>query len=88
MDTVVIDPELVANSSLATLNITLDPDCQNLKNIFKQMRPLKYQDADQNTYTIRIHEYEGKYIVFVAHKVVYDAKQPATKAEQRKEDIK
>ena len=88
MDTVVIDPELVANSSLATLGITLDPDCQNLKNIFKHMRPLKYQDADQNTHTIRIHEYEGKYIVFVAHKVVYDAKQPATKWEQRKEDIR
>ena len=87
MDTVVIDPDFVAESSLATLDITLDPDCQNLKNIFKKMYPLHYQDADQNTYTIRIHEYEGKYIVFAAHKVIYDAQQPATKGEQRKEDI-
>ncbi|MEI8008319.1 MAG: hypothetical protein WCI00_02510 [bacterium] len=87
MDTVVIDPDLVAESSLATLDIALDPDCQNLKDIFKKMYPLHYQDADQNRYTLRIHEYEGKYIVFAAHKIVYDVQQLATKGEQRKEDV-
>jgi len=52
------------------------------------MRPLNYQDAEAKKYTIRIHEYEGKYIVFTANKIVYDATLPATKGEQKKEDIK
>jgi hypothetical protein len=43
------------------------------------MRPLNYQDADEKKYTVRIHEYEGKYIVFAAHKILYNASQPATK---------
>lgn len=87
IDTVVIDPENIADSSLETLWISLDQDCQNLKEIFKQMRPLNYQDAEEKKSTIRIHEYDGKYIVFSAYKTVFDAEQPATKWEQRKEDI-
>ena len=51
------------------------------------MHPLFYQDVDQQKYTIRINEYDGKYIVFVAHKIVFDAQQPATKGEQEKEDV-
>jgi hypothetical protein len=88
IDMVVINPENVAESSLDTLDITLDHDCQNLKDIFKKMRPLNYQDAEEKKYTIRIHEYEGKYIVFATNKVAYDTKQPATKGEQKKEDVK
>jgi len=88
IDTIIIDPENVADSSLETLGITLDPDCQNLKEIFKKMHPLNYQDTDERKYTVRIHEYEGKYIVFAAHKTMYNATQPATKGEQRKEDVK
>ncbi len=87
IDTVVIDPEHISDSSLETLDITLDPDCQNVKDIFKKMRPLNYQDADEKKYTVRIHEYEGKYIVFAAHKMLYNASQPATKWEQKKEDV-
>lgn len=79
IDAVVIDPEHISDSSLETLDITLDPDCQNIKDIFKKMRPLNYQDADEKRYTVRIHEYEGKYIVFAAHKILYNASQPATK---------
>lgn len=87
IDTVVIDPENIADSSLETLWISLDQDCQNLKEIFKQMRPLNYQDAEEKKSTIRIHEYDGKYIVFSAYKTIFDAEQPVTKWEQRKEDI-
>jgi len=88
IDAVVIDPRKVSEESLESLDITLDPDCQNLKEIFKEMTPLNYQDGDQKKYTIRINEYDGKYIVFVPSKVMFDATQPATKAEQIKEDVK
>jgi len=57
IDTVVIDPETIADSSLETLGITLDPDCQNLKDIFKKMYPLYYHDAEAQKHTVRIHEY-------------------------------
>ncbi len=71
IDTVVIDPAAVHDSSLEALGITLDPDCQQLKAVFKHMRPLQYHDSDRQRHSIRIHEYRGQYIVFAAHKTAY-----------------
>lgn len=88
LESLIIDPSYVAPSSLESLHITLAPDCQNLKEIFKNMTPLQYQDADKQRRSARIYSYEGKYIVFVAHKTVFDTLQPATKWEQRKADVR
>jgi hypothetical protein len=77
----------VPQSSLDTLGITLDPDCHNIKTIFKEMHPLNYRKGDEYAYTIRINEYDWKYIVFPSYKILFDAIHPATRGEQRKEDV-
>lgn len=89
IDTVVIDPSKVPTSSLETLGIVLDPDCQNLKEIFKQMRPLKYNSDETQKQSIRINEYDGRYVVFTPNKTAYKVEDPskATKWEQRKKDV-
>lgn len=79
MDTMIIDPEKVPQSSLDALDVKqLDPDCQNLKDILKEMRPLTYQAVDKMKYTPTINTYRGKLITFSSQSVNYPASQPAT----------
>lgn len=85
----VIDPAKVSQSSLDALGITqLDPDCQNLKNIFKDMSNLKYTVGNETkrTPTINITK-DGKFITFSSHSVIYPVEGIPTKGETRKEDI-
>lgn len=88
IDVMIIDPSQVPQSSLDTLGIKqLDPDCQNLKEIFKKMVSLSYTAGDKKKYTPTINTYGGKFITFSSQSVVYPATQPATQGEKRKQDI-
>jgi len=86
MDTTVIEPQRVPESSLRTLGIQLDPDCKNLKEIFKAMRPLSYTKNDEQKYATGIYNYRGKYIVLAGHRIIYPTNEPVTQREKRKED--
>jgi len=86
MDTTVIEPQRVPESSLRTLGIQLDPDCKNLKEIFKAMRPLSYTKNDEQKYATGIYNYRGKYIVLAGQRIIYPTNEPVTQGEKRKED--
>ncbi|MCX6823058.1 MAG: hypothetical protein NTX91_03595 [candidate division SR1 bacterium] len=89
IDAMIIDPSTVPLSSLETLGIKqLDPDCQNLKEVFKKMVSLKYINGDKTVYTPTINTYAGKFITFSSHSVVFPVEGNATQGETRKEDIR
>lgn len=85
----VIDPAKVPQSSLNALGIThLDPDCQNLKNIFKDMHNLKYTVGDETKRTPTINTTkDGQFITFSSQSVFYSVEGIPTQGEKRKEDI-
>lgn len=88
IDALIIDPEKVPQSSLAALGIKqLDPDCQNLKNIFKSMHPVSFQIGSEKKFTPTINMYDGKFITLASQSRLYNATEPVTQGEKKKEDI-
>lgn len=88
IDALIIDPEKVPQSSLAALGIKqLDPDCQNLKNIFKSMHPVSFQIGSEKKFTPTINMYDGKFITLSSQSRLYNATEPVTQGEKKKEDV-
>lgn len=88
IDALVIDPSKIPPSSLTTLGIKqLDPDCQNLKDIFKDMVSLKYKvgDKTKRTPTVNLTK-DGKFVTLSSQSVIYPVEGDATQGEKRKTD--
>lgn len=87
IDAMIIDPQKVPQDSLDALGIQLDPDCQNLKNVFKTMRSLKYFAGNEKKYTPTVNEYKWKFITLSSQSQMYQTDHHPTAWEKRKEDV-
>ena len=65
----------------------MDPDCQNLKDIFKDMVSLKYKvgDKTKRTPTVNLTK-DGKFVTLSSQSVIYPVEGDATQGEKRKTD--
>lgn len=89
IDAMVIVPSKVPLSSLRSLGIkVLDPDCQNFKEVLKQMYSLSYQGEKGTVYTPTINVYQGKFVTFSSQYVVYPTGDHPTAGEKRKRDVR
>jgi hypothetical protein len=64
----------------------LDPDCQNVKDVFKEMVSLSYTKDGKKIYTPTINMYRGKFVTLSSQSVIYPVEGDATQGEKRKTD--
>lgn len=87
VDSVVIVPSTLPPSFLQQFDIKeIDPKAQNIKDIFKSAKPLRYMDQTKQRYTNRVLFHQGKIIVFRTVKTMISYPQPNTVGEKRKHD--
>lgn len=87
VDSVVIVPSILPPSFLQQFNIKeIDSQAQNIKDIFKSAKPLRYMDTTKQKYTNRVLFNQWKIIVFRTVKTMLSYDQPNTAGEKRKHD--
>lgn len=87
IDSVVIVPSTLPPSFLQQFAIKeIDPQAQNIKDIFKLAKPLRYVDQTKQRYTNRVLFYQWKIIIFRTVKTMLSYDQPNTVGEKRKYD--
>jgi hypothetical protein len=87
IDAVVIIPSMLPESFIKQFHIDhIDADAQNIKEIFKEAKPLWYMDQAKGKYTNRVLFHQGKIMIFRTIKTAIDYQDPKTIGEKRKHD--
>ncbi|MDD3262468.1 MAG: hypothetical protein PHR61_01370 [Candidatus Absconditabacteria bacterium] len=87
VDYVLIIPSTLPTSFLQQFDIKeVDPQAQNIKDIFNLAKPLRYMDQTKQKYTNRVLFHQGKIIVFRTVKTMLSYSKPNTVGEKRKHD--